>query len=147
MAQTMISLAIQAIDQPNGSLSLRSHAHSNERAVGGAGRDPAGGRNFGEECRRFPGYTAIGGYQHLVHVATRLTRLQNAVHPDDARLRRRPRWALGPGRSRRSHRPRRALRAGRSRWPRRPRRTGFPLGPGGPWPQLATQINIATMET
>jgi hypothetical protein len=43
-------------------------------------------------------------------------------------LRRRPRWALGPGRSRRSHRPRRALRAGRSRWPRRPRRTGFPLG-------------------
>ena len=43
-------------------------------------------------------------------------------------MRRRPRWALGPGRSRRSHRPRRALRAGRSRWPRRPRRTGFPHG-------------------
>jgi hypothetical protein len=113
---------------------LRSHTHSHERVVGGARRDPAAGGDIAEERSGFPGYTAIGGHQHLVDLASRLTGLQKAVHADDACLCRWPRRPLRPGRSRRSHRSRRTLRPGRSQRPRRSRGTGITFGT---WPALA----------
>jgi hypothetical protein len=48
---------------------MRAHADGNERAVGIARRQPAGGRILTEERRRVAAGTAIGCHQHLAHLA------------------------------------------------------------------------------